>query len=164
MSATINTLPTSSLGASQPPGTESGASTHAATTTSNRVDEARPPAQNYAQRSSHSSRPASVAAPAAAPSLFLPMLLASLALLGWIGFQNVQLFKEREALQAAYVSQQQTVDNATKLRASLDALAADTQRAADGGNANAKLLVDELRKRGITISTTANSASPALKP
>ena len=92
------------------------------------------------------------------------MLLASLAVLGWFGFQATQLVKERDALQTAYASQQQTVDNSAKLRASLDAIAADTQRLADGGNANAKLLVDELRKRGITISTTATPTAPAAKP
>jgi hypothetical protein len=91
-------------------------------------------------------------------SPFWPLLLGTLAMLGWLGFQTQQLFNERQALQLGYASQQQTVDNAGKLRASLDALAADTQRMADGGNPNAKLLVDELRKRGITI----NAAAPAV--
>lgn len=53
---------------------------------------------------------------------------------------------ERQALQTAYASQQQTVDNSAKLRASLDTLAADTQRLADAGNPNARALVDELKK------------------
>jgi type II secretory pathway pseudopilin PulG len=92
------------------------------------------------------------------------LLLATLALLGWLSFQTTQLVKEREALQAAYASQQQTVDNSAKLRASLDAIAADTQRLADSGNANAKILVDELRKRGITISTTPKTPVDASKP
>ena len=103
-------------------------------------------------------RPMPSAADSSSP--FVPMLLASLALLGWLGFQTWQLMNERQALQAGYASQQQTVENSGKLRASLDALAADTQRMADGGNPNAKLLVDELRKRGITINT-APSAPPA---
>ena len=91
-------------------------------------------------------------------SPFVPMLLASLALLGWLGFQTWQLLNDRQALQASYASQQQTVENSGKLRTSLDALAADTQRMADGGNPNAKLLVDELRKRGITINTSPGAA------
>ena len=50
-------------------------------------------------------------------------------MLRWLCFQTQQLFIERgQALQTAYASQQPTVDNAGKLRASLDALAADTQR------------------------------------
>ena len=95
-------------------------------------------------------------------SPFVPMLLATLALLGWLGFQTWQLMNDRQALQAGYASQQQTVENSGKLRASLDALAADTQRMADGGNPNAKLLVEELRKRGITINTSP--PAPAAAP
>ena len=55
----------------------------------------------------------------------------------------------------------QTVDSAAKLRASLDALASDTQRLADAGNASAALLVAELRKRGVTINA---AATPAASP
>ena len=113
----------------------------------------------YRSRSQSASRTAPVVRGPSSP--FLPMLLSGLALLGWLGFQAYQLVNERQGLQAAYASQQQTVDNASKLRASLDALAADTQRLADGGNPNAKLLVDELRKRGITINTSATSTAPA---
>ena len=97
-------------------------------------------------------------------SPFVPLLLGALALLGWLGFQTQQLLNERQALQAAYVSQQQTVDNSGKLRASLDALAADTQRMADSGNPNARLLVDELRKRGITINPAGNTPPAATAP
>jgi hypothetical protein len=91
-------------------------------------------------------------------SPFLPMLLSAVAVLGWLGFQTQQLLGERQSLQAAYLSQQQTVESAGKLRASLDALAADTQRMADAGNPNARLLVEELRKRGITINPAASTA------
>ncbi len=85
-------------------------------------------------------------------SPFLPLLLAAMALLGWMGFQTWQLFTDRQALLAAHANQQQTVDNAAKLRGSLDALAADTQGLADAGNASARLLVEELKKRGVTIN------------
>jgi len=92
---------------------------------------------------------------------FVPLLLLTGALLLAFGMQTVQLLRERQALQAAHAGQQQTVDNAGKLRASLDALAADTQRLADAGNPNAALLVNELRKRGITINAAAQAAPPA---
>ncbi|HPP82651.1 MAG TPA: hypothetical protein PLZ50_03680 [Rubrivivax sp.] len=95
---------------------------------------------------------------------FVPLLLMALALLLAFGFQAAQLLRERQALQDAHAGQQQTVDNAGKLRASLDALAADTQRLADAGNANAALLVNELRKRGITINPAAQAAAPAPAP
>ena len=102
-------------------------------------------------------RPATAAAAGRSP--FVPMLLGGLALLGWLGFQTYGLFTEREGLAAAHTAQQQTVDNAGKLRASLDALAADTQRIADAGNPSARVLIDELRKRGITINAPAAAAA-----
>jgi hypothetical protein len=91
-------------------------------------------------------------APAATHNVFLPLLLALLTLLVWMGFQGWLTLQDRKALTSAQASQQPTVDNAAKLRASLDALAADTQRLADAGNASARLLVEELRKRGVTIN------------
>jgi hypothetical protein len=88
-------------------------------------------------------------------SPFLPLLLGALALVAWFGVQSWLLRGERSALQATHASQQQTVENAAKLRQSLDGIAADTQRLADTGNANARLLVEELRKRGVTINPNA---------
>ncbi len=103
------------------------------------------------------------AAGAAAPggNASLPLMLMALALLVAFGAQAYLLLGERQALQAAHAAQQQTVDNAGRLRASLDALAADTQRMADGGNPNAALLVSELRKRGITINAAAQPVAAA---
>jgi hypothetical protein len=94
-------------------------------------------------------------------SPFVPILLGTAALLAWFGLQTWLLMDERASLKTAHSSQQQTVDNAAKLRQSLDALAADTQRLADAGNPNARLLVEELRKRGITINPNATPAAPA---
>ena len=95
-------------------------------------------------------------------SPFVPLLLGGTALLGWLGFQTQQLFAERQTLAATHASQQVTVDNAGKLRASLDALAADTQRMAQAGNPNARLLVEELSKRGVTINPSAAPGAAAL--
>ena len=106
---------------------------------------------------------AAQALPPAPRSAFMPLLLAGLALLGWLAFQAQQQYAERQILQAAYASQQQTVDSAGKLRASLDALAADTQRLADSGNPNARALVDELKKRGVTINSASTPPAPAVR-
>ena len=97
-------------------------------------------------------------APARGP--FLPLLLGGLSVLGMLAFQSTLLLMEREALQASHAAQQQTVDNAGKLRTSLDTLAADTQRMADAGNANARVLVEELKKRGVTINAALATAAP----
>jgi Tfp pilus assembly protein PilN len=90
---------------------------------------------------------------------FVPVLLCAIAVVGFLLFQTIVLAIDRGALQKAHAAQQQTVDNATKLRGSLDALAADTQRLADAGNPNAGLLVAELRKRGITINPNPPAAA-----
>ena len=104
------------------------------------------------------------AMPAAQPrSAFVPVLLFGLAVLTLLGWQTWVLVSERGTLNTAHAAQQQTVDNAGKLRASLDGLAADTQRLADRGNANAALLVTELSKRGITINPQAGAAAAAGK-
>lgn len=106
--------------------------------------------------------PRSRSAPASSVhSPFLPMLLGGLAIAGWLGFQAYQGVVERDALQLAHAQQQQAVDSAAKLRSSLDALAADTQRLATAGNPNARLLVDELRKRGVTINPSGDAAAAA---
>ena len=123
--------------------------------------EAQPlPPQDLRARTQASARARTEAAPAAPRSAFLPLLLAGLALLGWLTFQAQQQFAERQILQTAYASQQQTVDNAGKLRTSLDTLAADTQRLADGGNPNARALVEELKKRGVTINSANTPPAP----
>lgn len=90
-----------------------------------------------------------------ARSAFVPILLTTLAVLGWLGFQALQLLEDGDRIQAARVAQQQTVDNAARMRASLDALAADTQRMAEAGNVNARTLVNELERRGVTINANA---------
>jgi len=98
------------------------------------------------------------AGPVRSHSAFLPVMLFGLAVLAVLVWQTWLLSTEREALVTAHASQQQTVDNAGNLRGSLDTLAADTQRLADAGNANAALLVAELKKRGITINPQAAAA------
>ena len=83
----------------------------------------------------------------------MPTLLLSSALVGWLGFQTWQLVAERQQLGQLRTGQDSPVDAATKLRASLDAMATGTAKLADAGNNNARTIVEELRKRGITINS-----------
>lgn len=98
-----------------------------------------------------------VAAAAPVRSAFLPLLLGLTALLGALAHQAWQLDQERRQLQAAQDGTAPRLEAASQLRRSLDLLAADTQRLADGGNAPARALVEELRRRGITINATATA-------
>lgn len=88
-------------------------------------------------------------------SPFLPLLLIGIGLLLWSGATLLQLVNDRSAVKTALDNQSQTHASAQKLRVQLDAIAAGTQRLADAGNANARLIVEELRKRGVTINPDA---------
>ena len=93
-------------------------------------------------------------------SPFVPLLLVGCAVLGWMGFQTEQLMSEHSNLDKVRASQAQPLEQSRKVREALDSVAANTQRLADSGNASAKLVVDELKKRGITINPNAPSTPP----
>lgn len=102
------------------------------------------------------------AAPASAnrPVNTVPALsMLALAILVLVVYQMVQLFGERDALQSAARQLAPQVEAATKVRATLDAIATGVKRLSDGGNTGARTIVDELGKRGVTINP--NQAPPA---
>jgi hypothetical protein len=77
-----------------------------------------------------------------------------------------QLMRERDALAAAQGNLEKPLQESKKLRERLDTLARETQLLANRGNKSALLVVDELRKRGITINpeSKAVSAPPGSSP
>lgn len=97
-------------------------------------------------------------------SAFLPVVLLGLTLLVSTGYQTVQLLRERDALVSLQAQQQQPLENSQKLRASLDAIAKQTQLLANKGNANARLIVEALNKRGVTINPDAPPVGGQSKP
>ena len=88
-------------------------------------------------------------------SPFVPISLIAAAVLGLLLFQTSQLYNDRNGLRDLMVDRQRPFEEAQKLRAQLDGVAVDTARLAAKGNANAQRVVDELRKRGITINRDA---------
>ncbi len=94
-------------------------------------------------------------------SIFLPVLLIAIAFLFWTGFQTMQFVWEGSAMSTVYQNQEPLVQSATKVRKSLDTLAKETQKLADQGNPNAKLLVDELKKRGVNIKSAGEAIAPS---
>jgi hypothetical protein len=91
---------------------------------------------------------------------FVPVFILAVAVAGWFGFQSYEMWKERDALAAASVAQEKPLAEAQKLRDSLDTIAREVALLADKGNPNAKLVVDELRRRGITIDPNAPPTTP----
>ncbi len=93
-------------------------------------------------------------------SAFSPLLLLALALIAWLGFQCMQQVGERQQLAAMQGSLDAQEAAAKKVRASLDAVATATAKLATAGNANAVFVVEELRKRGVTINADSGAPKP----
>jgi len=91
-------------------------------------------------------------------SPFVPVLLVALALTVWLGFQTYQLVREVQQLAQLRARQDGPVEAAAKVRASLDSVATATALQAERGNGNARVIVDELRRRGITINQPGPAA------
>ena len=106
----------------------------------------------------HGATPSTPAGGNANP-LFLPVLWLALSVLGWLAFMSWQLWSERTQLEGARQSQEANMATAARIRQSLDAMAIQTARLADTGNVGAQAIVDELRKRGITINQASGAVS-----
>ena len=89
---------------------------------------------------------------------FVPILLVALSVSGWSAFQTFQLLREQQQLEAAKVALAPQELAAMKLRTALDQVATATAKLAAEGNVNARLIVEQLKSRGVTISSPAASA------
>ena len=83
--------------------------------------------------------------------LSIPLGLLVLGFVLMVGFQTVQLIRERSNLFEIQLAQEPTIQEGAKLRQQLDSLAKKTAALADAGNAGAKAVVEEMRRQGITI-------------
>ena len=91
---------------------------------------------------------------------FVPLLLMVISLAVWFVTLAIQHWSEHQQLASAKSGLDVPEQNAKKLRTALDAVASATAKLGDAGNANAKVIVEELRKRGITINPSATSSTP----
>ena len=96
------------------------------------------------------------------PSLSIPVALLAVGFLAAIGFQTVQLMRDRSNLANVYAGQQNAVEQTLRLRNSVDAFAGETANLAQQGDNSAKQVVDTLRSQNITIRPPA--AQPAATP
>jgi hypothetical protein len=97
-------------------------------------------------------------------SPFVPLLILVLAYLATQVFQTTQLMAERKSLADLRARQEKQVQDAKKIRERVEKLAADTQLLANRGNKNARLVVDDLRARGITINPQATPSPGTSAP
>ncbi|MBK1631627.1 hypothetical protein CKO31_12910 [Thiohalocapsa halophila] len=87
-------------------------------------------------------------------SAFLPILLVTCAITGLLLIQAAQLYADRSQLAELRASQRPAYKEAQRLQSQLEGVAADTAVLAEQGNANAKLIIEALRSRGINIDPT----------
>ncbi len=98
------------------------------------------------------------------PTLGVPVALLAVAFLAAIGFQTVQLLRDRSNLTNVFTGQQNAVEQTIRLRNSVDAFAGDTAKLAQAGDPQAKQVVDNLRNLNISIRPPAAAAAPAPAP
>ena len=85
-------------------------------------------------------------------SVSLPVILITVSLLVLMGFQNYQAVQDREALLDLQRAQEPTIQQAIKVRQQLETLAGGTAQLATEGDENAKAIVDEMKRQGVTLS------------
>ncbi len=83
---------------------------------------------------------------------FPALLVLAVAVLLWMAYQAYALMGERENLMTAAAQISPQMEAATKVRASIDNIATGVKRLSESGNANARVIVDELARRGVTIN------------
>ena len=66
-------------------------------------------------------------------------------------FQTVQLVRERYHLSQLKTNQESALQDATKVKTQIEAIAQDTAKLAAEGNVSAQRIVAELKKRGFRV-------------
>lgn len=107
--------------------------------------------------------------PAAKPASNLPFILTLTALLIFFGFQTLQLITERSNLAMVKSNQEGAIQEAQKVQAQFKTLVAKTGQLADQGHAGAKMVMEELLKRGVgspppAAAPEAKAPAPAIPP
>jgi hypothetical protein len=85
----------------------------------------------------------------------LPLIILLIALVLWFGFQTLQLASERANLGEARGHQEAAMQEAQKLRTQFESLINKTSELANKGHAGAKLVMEELQKRGMAAQPEA---------
>ena len=90
--------------------------------------------------------------------LGVQLTLMALALFLMLGLQTVVLILDRASLMNLGTQQDPTVQQSLKVRQQLDSVARGIARLAEEGDVNAKAIIDDLRRQGITVNNPQASA------
>lgn len=77
-----------------------------------------------------------------------------------VAFQTFQLLRAGDNLRRVLAAQEKPVDDGKKLQARVEQLAGRVAQLAEGGNENAKLIVDTLNRQGVKLSAPDKDAAP----
>jgi hypothetical protein len=91
-------------------------------------------------------------------SLTLPLFLILAALTIYFGFQSFHLLNERGNLTLVKASQEGAIQEAQKVQAQFKTLVTRISELAEKGHAGAKMVMEELLKRG--VSATPETSPP----
>ena len=91
------------------------------------------------------------------------LALVIISWFAWVVFQTTQLLRERSNLELAKANREAPFQQSVKAKAQIDSIVAETAKLAARGNANAQLIVANLKKRGITIDPNAKTIPPGSK-
>lgn len=90
----------------------------------------------------------------------LPLILTLAALLIYFAFQTLQLVSERSNLGLVKSNQEGAMQEAQKIQAQFKTLVGKTSELAEQGHAGAKMVMEELLKRGVSESPQPPSSQP----
>jgi hypothetical protein len=96
--------------------------------------------------------------------LLFPVCLIALIVFSMLAFQTTQIVRERHMLNQTLEQQAPAVEQAQKVDAQLNALAAGTAKLAEKGDKNAEVVVAGMKRVGITLGPQPAPAAPAGKP
>ena len=108
--------------------------------------------------SSEQSEPVSEQAPAQPGGFNLPVIITLAALLIWFGFQTLQLFRERANLGFVKANQDSALQESEKIRVQFQSIMTKTSELASQGHPGARLVIEELQRRGIGVPSEARPA------
>ncbi len=89
----------------------------------------------------------------------IALTLTLIAIVLWFGFQAFQLVRDRSSLQVVKANQETAMQESEKIRSQFQTLMTKTAELANKGHAGAKMVIDELQKRGLGVG-----AAPEEKP
>jgi hypothetical protein len=91
------------------------------------------------------------------------MILTLVGLLLWFGFQTLQLLRERTSFGLAKESQDVAIQESQKIQSQFQTIMTKTAELAAKGHPGAKMVIEELRKRGVGLAPE-NKASEKPEP